>query len=435
MIKELSPKQKLFLRESQARINIAEGAVRSGKSFVILLRFMEELERGPEGEYIVTGKSLETCERNVVTPLQNLTGHKIAYNQGKRYFTLFDKKVYVIGANDERASAKIKGATFAGALVDEITELPESYFEMLFSRLTLAGSKLFGGTNPDSPYHWLKANYIDRFVDDPRFFKRFKFDLDDNPSLDPQIKEDLRKKYQGLWYKRFILGEWVLAEGAVYDFFDTSLHVVNNPPTYAKQYFLGIDYGTSNSFAAVLLGYNDDHKPSLWAEKEYYWDSKAKGYQKTDGEYAIDLQRAFEGYPIRLMYLDPSAASFQTELRRYKLPIKHANNDVVDGIRCVGNLISSGNLVICKACTTLVKEIEGYVWDEKAVRRGEDKPLKTRDHAIDALRYVVFSHFGKRTNLKETTVEDAYSKGQQRAYAQNPMAYPGYTNSNGWQRI
>ena len=428
MIRELSPKQKQFLRESHARINIAEGAVRSGKSFVILLRFLEELKDGPEGEYIVTGKSLETCERNVITPLQNLTGYRIAYNQGKRYFTVFGKKVYVIGANDERASAKIKGATFAGALIDEVTEIPESYFEMLFSRLTIANSKIFGGTNPDSPYHWLKVNYIDRFVDDTRFFKRFKFNLDDNPSLDRQIKEDLMKKYQGLWYKRFILGEWVLAEGAVYDFFDAKIHVVDRPPTYAKYYLLGVDYGTSNAFAAVLIGFNDDHSPTLWVEKEYYWDSRKEGFQKTDGEYAEDLDRVFEGYPYRLIYLDPSAVSFQVELRRKKKTVKPAKNEVVDGIRCVSTLLSQRNLVICSGCTNLIKEIEGYVWDEKSVRRGDERPLKQRDHACDALRYVIFSHWGEKTTLKE-------SGPPLPAWQTNPGLHPGLGGSpHGWQR-
>jgi PBSX family phage terminase large subunit len=434
-ISPLSLKQLEYLNESDARINIAEGAVRSGKSFVILIRFMEELKNGPPGEYIVTGKSRDSLDRNVVTPLQSLCAHEIPYNQGRGFFHLFDKKVYVIGANDERASSKIKGATFAGALVDEVTELPESYFEMLFSRLTIKGSKLFGGTNPDSPYHWLKQNYIDRFRDsEPRFFKDFKFRLKDNPSLDEEIKSDLEKKYQGLWYKRFILGDWVLAEGAIYDFFDTSRHVVSVAPTYAKQYFLGIDYGTANAFAAVLIGYNDDHKPELWVEKEYYWDSKKMGYQKTDAEYAQDLQREFGGYNVRLVYLDPSAASFQTELRRNKIPVKPANNDVVDGIRCVATMLSEGNLVICKDCHNLIKEIEGYVWNESSCKRGDDKPLKQHDHAVDALRYPIFTHFGAKTSLKEANREGAYQKSQQNLWQQSPMNYPGYTNSTGWQR-
>ena len=381
MLRDFSLKQESFFNESNARLNIAVGAVRSGKSHITILRFMKELLEGPDGKYLITGKSERTCLMNIIEPMQEFTGGLIRYNRGMGEFTLFDKKVYVVGANDERAEGKIRGATFAGALVDEITILPQSFFRMLLSRLSVDGSKLFGGTNPDSPLHWLKTDFIDRFQDDPNQLQYFKFNLDDNPILTDTFKNALKREYQGLWYKRFILGDWVLAEGAIYDFFDTSFHVVEQPPTYAKNYFLGIDYGTSNAFAAVLIGYNDDHKPTLWAEKEYYWDSKIMGYQKTDAEYALDIQREFGGYPIRLIYLDPSAASFQTELRRNKMPVKQANNDVLDGIRCVSTLLSQGNLVICKNCVNLIKEIEGYVWDERAVKNGEDKPLKQRDHA------------------------------------------------------
>jgi len=435
MIKNFSQKQLEFFNESNARLNIAVGAVRSGKSHITIQRFMKELySSGPEGKYLVTGKSERTVLMNIIEPMQEFTGGLIRYNRGMGEFTLFNKKVYVVGANDERAEGKIRGATFAGALVDEITILPESYFRMLLSRLSIEGSKLFGGTNPDSPLHWLKTDFIDKFKNDKEELKHFRFDLDDNPVLTESFKNSLKKEYQGLWFKRFILGDWVLAEGAVYDFFDTSIHVVDSPPTYAKHYYLGVDYGTSNAFAAVLIGYNDDHKPTLWVEKEYYWDSKSMGYQKTDAEYALDIQREFGGYGLRLIYLDPSAASFQTELRRYKMPVKQANNDVLDGIRCISNLLSQGNLVICRNCTNLIKEIEGYVWDEKSVKRGEDKPLKQRDHAIDAMRYGIFSHFGQKTTLKETNREDAYQKSQQKAYQQNPMNYPGFTNSPGWQK-
>ncbi len=431
---EPSDKQVEFFNESNARLNIAAGAVRSGKSHIILLRFMKELEHGPEGNYIVTGKSERTCLMNVIEPLQTFTAGKIRYNRGMGEFNLFGKKVYVVGANDERAEGKIRGATFAGALVDEITILPQSYFRMLLSRLSVEGSKLFGGTNPDSPLHWLKTDFIDKFADDPTQLRHFKFQLDDNPSLGENFKNALKKEYQGLWYKRFILGDWVLAEGAIYDFFDTAQHVVTRPPTYAKYYLLGIDYGTSNPFAATLIGFNDDHRPSLWVEKEYYWDSKAMGYQKTDAEYALDIQRTFEGYPIRLIYLDPSAKSFEIELRRNKMPVKQAKNEVLDGIRCVGTLLSQGNLVICKNCTNLIKEIEGYVWDERAVRRGEDEPLKQRDHAVDAMRYVLYSHYGAKTTLKESSRDEAYMSGQQKQWNKNPMNYPGFVGSHGWQQ-
>ena len=432
-IKGFSPKQIEFFNDSDARINLAVGAVRSGKSHIATLRFMKELVEGPQGHYLITGKSERTVIMNVIQPMQEFTGGLIRFNRGMGEFTLFDKKIYVVGANDERAEGKIRGATFAGALVDEVTILPETYFRMLLSRLSVEHSKLFGGTNPDSPLHWLKHDFIDRFENDPKQLKHFKFNLDDNPILTDSFKNSLKKEYQGLWYKRFILGNWVLAEGAVYDFFDTSLHVVETPPTYAKQYFLGVDYGTSNSFAAVLVGYNDDHRPALWVEKEYYWNSKEKGFQKTDAEYALDIRKHFEGYPIRLIYLDPSAQSFEVELRRHKMPVKQALNDVLDGIRSVSTLLSQGNLKICKSCVNLVKEIEGYVWDSRAVQRGEDKPLKQHDHACDALRYVIFSHFGKKTTL-QATEKDGMTY-EQKQYAKNPMAYPGFSNSPGWQRI
>jgi PBSX family phage terminase large subunit len=428
---KLSPKQIVAYKESTHRINILSGSVRSGKSFVSLLRFIEELRTGPDGAYIMCGKSERTVLHNIIEPLQQFTGGIIRYNRGLGEFTLFGKKVYVVGANDERAEGKIRGSTFSGALVDEASIIPESFFRMLLSRLSVKGAKVFVTTNPDSPYHWLKTDFIDRH--DELDIRTFKFTLEDNPSLDISYVSALKKEYQGLWFKRFIEGEWVLAEGSVFDFFDQSIHVCREPPSYAKHFFLGIDYGTTNPFAAVLVGYNDDYRPSLWVEKEYYWDPKVQGYQKTDAEFAQDLQREFGGYPVRMMYLDPAAQSFEVELRRQKKPVKQAKNDVLDGIRFVSNLFSQGDLRICKCCTNLIKEIEGYVWDDKCIRLGIDKPVKQRDHAIDALRYVLFTYFGGKTSLKETNREEQHAKSEQAKWNKNPMNYPGYTNSSGWQ--
>lgn len=427
----LSSKQIIALHEATARINVLEGAVRSGKSHIANLLFLMMLKDGPEGEYLVSGKNENTIRRNILTPLDHMLGGYLRYNRSLGEFKLFGRKVYVVGANDERAEGKIRGVTLAGALVDEVTLLPESFFKMTTSRLSVEGARLICTTNPDSPYHWLKTDYIDRAHE--LNLKVFSFKLDDNPFLPVSYVQDLKKEYKGIWYKRFIEGQWVLAEGAIYDFFEESLHVFAKPRTYAKQYLLGIDYGTTNAFAAVLVGYNDDAHPSLWIEKEFYWDSKEKGYQKTDSEYAQDIEKAFEGYPIYLTYLDPSAASFEVELRRRKRAVKQADNSVLDGIRYVGSLIAQGDLMICSCCKHLIQEIESYVWDSKSVKRGEDKPLKVRDHALDAMRYVLYTHFGKRGSLAMTDSQKRYEEAQQRKFGQNPMLYPGYTNSPGWQ--
>jgi PBSX family phage terminase large subunit len=423
--------------DSNARINIFEGSVRSGKSFIGDLRFLKELKDGPEGAYIICGKSERTVLHNVIEPLQAFTGNIIKYNRGMGEFTLFDRKVYVVGANDERAEGKIRGSTFAGALVDEISILPATFFRMLLSRLSIPNAKLFGTTNPDSPYHWLKTDFIDRQAE--LDIKVFKFRLEDNPSLTKDYVDNLKKEYKGLWYKRFIEGSWVLAEGAIFDFFDQEYHVwptkKGQAPTYAKYYILGVDYGTSNPFAAVLIGFNDDHHPTLWVEKEYYWDPKVTGYQKTDLDFANDLNREFGGYPVKMIYLDPAAQSFEVELRRHKKPVKQAKNDVLDGIRFVSNLFTAGDLVIGQGCVNLIKEVESYIWDSKSARDGVDKPIKQRDHAVDALRYALYTEFGAMATLKNLTKEERYRQQEQRKWAQNPMQYPGYTDSYGWQNV
>jgi len=556
-----SPKQIIAFNDSDARINILEGAVRSGKSYICLLRFIKELYNGPPGEYCIVGKSERTVLHNVIEPMINITQGAIRYNRGLGEFKFNDRKVYVVGANDERAEGKIRGSTFAGALVDEATIIPRSFFMMLLSRLSIKGAKVFCTTNPDSPYHWLKTDYIDRAED--LDLKTFKFKIEDNPSLDPKFVSDLKNEYKGIWYKRFIDGEWVVAEGAVFDFFDTSHHVVSKPPTYGEYFILGIDYGTTNAFACVLVGYNSLKRPHIWVEKEYYWDSRVIGRQKVDSEYVQDIRREFGGYPLKMLYVDPSAASFQAELRKAGLPVKHANNEVLDGIRNISMHLINGDLVICRSCSNLIKEIEGYVWDEKAVKRGEDKPMKVKDHACvvgntlietdkgffeikdlcgkqpyvrsgkvdnqyyqakivsqtgvdkeiyelelengkklkatgdhkiwtkrsyiellnlflddeilcdveyskvksikkvsnedvycmevprtgnfyangilvkncDAMRYAIYTHFGQKRFLKEVTREEQQQMNRQSRWAQNPMAYPGYTNSDGWEII
>lgn len=429
---DLSPKQSESFSESTSTINIWEGAVRSGKSHAALLRFLAELRNGPQGTYVVCGKSENTIIKNVIDPLNELTGGYVRYKRGIGEFSIFGKKVYCVGANDERAAGKIQGNTYAGALVDEITILPQSFFMMLLSRLSVTGAKLFGTCNPDSPYHWLKTDFIDKYKDDEGYLKVFAFRLDDNPSLSEQFVSDLKKSYSGLWYKRYIEGEWCLAEGTVYSMFNEKIHVINKPPSYAKRYYLGIDYGTHNPFAAVLIGFNDDVSPSIWVEKEWYYDPKVFSKELTDSEHLTNLKREFGDYPITMAIIDPSALSFETELKRFgKWPIKQADNSVLDGIRFVSTLLSNGDLAIHQSCRNLVREFSAYVWDDKALKMGEDKPKKTNDHICDALRYCCFTMWGKKKQLKDAPPPSLPSA--ERAWSQNPLQYQGHHASYGWQ--
>ena len=387
---KLSKAQVKSIQQSTHRLNLWVGAVRSGKSFASLLRWVDFLLNGPKGPLMMIGRTEKTVKRNIIEPLYDLLGLDAKYYSGKGELKIYGRTIYIVGASDERAEEKIRGATLAGAYIDEISLIPESCFQMVLSRLSIPGAKLFGTTNPDSPFHWIKSKFIDRRnnID----LGLWEFNLDDNPVLTTDYKDSLRKEYQGLWYQRFIEGKWVLAEGTVFDFFDEKIHCIDYPTSTKGTYYIGIDYGTSNPTAFVLIGHDKDSYPNLWVEKEYYWDPSKTQRQKTDAEFVKDLADFITGYPIRNIYIDPAAASFKVEMNRSGIRnVMDADNDVLNGIRHMSVLLSTGTLKICRSCQNLIKEIQTYVWDAKAQERGIDKPVKSRDHATDATRYLLMS--------------------------------------------
>jgi len=382
--------------ESTARINLWEGAVRSSKTICSIVRWLEYVKNGPPGDLLMTGKTERTLKRNILDPLTEIVGARhFKYNRGIGEAKLYGRRIYIAGANDERSEGKIRGMTLAGAYGDELTLWPESFFKMLLSRLSVPGAKFFGTTNPDSPYHWLKADYLDK---EGLNLRSWHFGLEDNPNLDPAYIEDLKREYTGLWYKRFILGLWVLAEGAVYDMWDDHIHAVDIIPERFDRCFLGVDYGTSNPTVFLLIG---EHNHCLYAVDEYYWDSSKTGRQKTDEEYSGDLKKFIEGRWPQSIIIDPSAASFITQLRKDGAAgIRQADNEVLEGIRNVASFLSGKRLFVYrKKCPNLLKEFASYVWDPKAQKKGEDKPIKQNDHSLDSLRYVVQTVFGNSIDV------------------------------------
>lgn len=404
-IDELSNKQIEAFQKSNARINIFEGPVRAGKSFIALIRWLEFCRSGPPGALIICGRTDKTIKRNIIAPLQDLVGSAVQYRQGKGELRLYNRLMYVVGANDDRAEAKIRGSEFAGALIDEGSLIPESFFKMLLSRLSVPSAQLFCSTNPDSPYHWLKSDFIDR--KDELDLKVFSFSIHDNPSLSEKYIKDLSAEYRGLWYKRYIEGKWVMAEGAVYDFFEEKTHVIDYPRSSPTYYVVGVDYGTTNPCAFVLIGHNAGSYPNTWLEKEYYYDSRETLRQKTDYEYAQDYLEFIDGVNVKQLYIDPSAASFKQELMRNGVTnAVDANNDVVPGIRFMGMLLANGTYKICSQCTNSIKEFSNYLWDAKASEKGIDMPIKKSDHSLDAQRYALFTHFFDQLG-SEMTEQDA----------------------------
>lgn len=397
-----SDKQIASLHESDARINIWEGSVRSGKTYISLWRFIKELKNGPDGDYAIIARTYDAFKRNLLNIITGIIHANSNYYVGKREIHIFGKTVHIVGADDERAENKIRGPTFCGAYVDEISIIPHSVWLMLISRCAMHGAKIFGTTNPDSPFHWLKKDFIDGNPD----VKSWQFTLDDNPALTLQEKDYLKRQYKGLWYQRFIEGRWVQAEGAIYDSFDAALHVIDFAPGTVEYYILGVDYGTSNPCAFVLIGINRNRFPNMWVEEEYYYDSKVHQRQKTDTEYAEDLQRFIKDKPIKAIYIDPSAVSFKIELQKQGVQnLYEAENEVIDGIRFVSKMMNNGTLKFCRSCKNLIHEIQSYVWDPKCQKTGIDKPMKDHDHAIDAIRYALYTHFFNKDTRRMSAIE------------------------------
>jgi len=399
----LSDKQLVSYTESTKRLNIWEGSVRSGKSFISILRFIKELRSGPPGHAMIVGPTRDSIQRNVIVEMCHLLGFPCPTPKTTQ-MVMFDRIIYFVGANDERAQRKIQGSTLAIAYVDEMSLIPYGFIKMLQSRLSVTGAKLFGTTNPDSPFHWLKTEFLDNPEID---LTRWHFRIEDNPSLDKSYIDALKAEYTGLWYKRYIEGLWVLAEGTVYEFFDEEQHVIPYPSKRAEYYIIGIDYGTTNPTVFNLIGYNPNNYPNIWLEKEYFYSSKVTGRQQTDTEYAEDLKAFLQGYNVQAIYLDPSAASFRAELFRQGIEdVLDADNDVINGIRFQSQLLSNGTFKICAGCKNAIREFGTYVWDSKASLKGEDKPVKENDHSMDAMRYALYTHFGSMLDNNLIKPED-----------------------------
>ncbi|CAK9251615.1 unnamed protein product [Sphagnum jensenii] len=384
-----SDKQNQSYYESTHRFNIWIGSVRAGKTYSSVRKFIDRLQFGPPGDAMIIGVNRATIDRNVLTLMYGILGFPVPSPKCMKT-QLFGRNLYFVGAPDVSAVSTIKGSTLALAYVDEATDLPENFWKMLESRLSVPGAQLFATTNPDGPAHWLKKDYIDRAEELDLVY--WNFTLDDNPSLDEEYKKRLKASYTGLWYNRFILGEWALASGAIYDTYDhfNEYDCAKHNPSY---YIVGIDYGTTNATAAVLCSVTPNMYPQIHVEEEYYYDSAKKGRSKTDDELVRDI-KDFIGYKnVQAVYIDPAAASLKIALRQADIPVLDAKNDVLFGIKIVGKFIAGKNIVIQKGCTILREQMQSYAWDPKQAIRGEDKPIKVNDHSCDALRYCVASAF------------------------------------------
>jgi PBSX family phage terminase large subunit len=392
------PKAERFAMRPPQRdwnINILEGAVRSGKTWCLHPKAIYCCEYPVGGRKIITGASKQSVYNNVLSDLFNIIGtENYSYNHSSGQLRLCDHEWLVIGAKDEGSEKYIRGMTVGIALCDEITLMPRSFFQMLLSRMSPPGARLYGTTNPDSPFHWLKTGYLDNLeLRQKGILWSQHFTMDDNPNLSPEFVESQKQLYTGFFHKRFIEGLWVVAEGSIYkDSWSEELlyDLKDEPPRLRfqgrhEQRVVAIDYGTANPM--VYLDIYDDGK-IFWVVREYYWDSMVQMRQKTDAEYVGDLTEFIGPQNDAKVIVDPAAASFKAEMMKRGIWHVDADNDVNDGIRIASMVLNQKMVRFCRQTTPkTIQEMQTYAWDAKAAQRGEEKPLKIRDHGPDAFRY------------------------------------------------
>lgn len=385
-----SEKQKTVLRwwcgpEQRHDAIICDGAVRSGKTFCMGLSFVcWAMARFQGAAFGLCGKTTVSLRRNLVrglVPVLEELGFRCEEKVSRSLLTVRrggrENTFYFFGGKDEGSAALIQGVTLAGVLLDEAALMPRSFVEQACARCSVAGSRLWFNCNPEGPEHWFYKEWIQKA--EARNALYLHFTMEDNPGLRPEIRERYSRMFSGAFYRRFVLGEWAAAEGRVYDFFDETY--LEDSPDGLSRWCISCDYGTVNPASFGLWGWKD----GVWYRvKEFYYDSREKKRQKTDGEYAQDLRALAGGRDIRLVVVDPSAASFIEVLRRDGLRVVKAENNVLSGIRTTAGLLREKKLVICRGCDDALREFQLYCWAEGG---GQDRVRKEHDHAMDEIRY------------------------------------------------
>lgn len=375
---------------------IADGAIRSGKTVSMSLSFIIWAMSSFNGEnFAMCGKTIGSFRRNVLSGLEMMLhsrGYTVTNHRADNLVIITKGDVtnyfYIFGGKDERSQDLIQGITLAGVFFDEVALMPESFVNQATGRCSVEGSKYWFNCNPDGPYHWFKTGWIDKKKEKHLLYLHFT--MDDNLSLSDKIKERYRSMYTGVFYRRYIRGLWAMAEGIIYDMFDNARHIISDFSNLVNaNYYVSCDYGTQN--ATVFLLWCKERSGRWVCCREYYYSGRDEERQKTDTEYADDLERWLAGIkPVKII-IDPSAASFIAELKKRGYTVKKAKNDVLDGIRFVASLLNQNLIAISDQCPNTIKEFGSYIWDQKASEHGEDKPVKQHDHAMDALRYFCYT--------------------------------------------
>ena len=383
---------------------ICDGAVRSGKTFAMGLSFFLWAMTSFSGkQFGLCAATVNGVRRNLlagVRPVLEEMGFRWEEKVSREQVTVRagsrENVFYFYGGGNEGSADLIQGVTLAGVLLDEAALMPRSFVEQACARCSVEGSRLWFSCNPAGPEHWFYKEWIQKAEEKRALYLHFT--MEDNPSLSRRVKERYQRMFRGTFYRRYVLGEWVAAEGLVYDFFGPEwMRPVPEEPF--QRWRISCDYGTRNPTSFGLWGLKD----GVWYRvEEYYYDARAEGRQKTDAEYVEALAKLAGERRIELIIADPSAASFIEALRREGWTVRKADNRVLEGIRKTARVLKEGRVVICQGCDAAAREFALYCWENDSAR---DRVKKEHDHAMDDIRYFVMSLESESAGTAAVSVE------------------------------
>lgn len=390
--------QILQFRFSDYSYLICDGAVRSGKTSLMMVGFVDDaMTRFNGRRFGICGKTVDSATKNIVQPYMAMQyaqkSYRIKWSRTDKTMTVSKGGITnvfeVFGGKDESSYALIQGRTLAGCLIDEVVLQPRSFVDQAMIRCSVTGAKVWFSCNPAAPSHWFYTDWIKKADKGEINAKHIHFVLRDNPGLSEETIQRYEKSFSGVFYQRYVLGEWVAAEGLVYPFFSAGQDAYlfhGDASRIDGQFYVSIDYGTHNPCS---MGLWVIHNGKALRVKESYFDSRTERVQRTDEEHYAELERLTKGYYIQAVVVDPSAASFIETIRRHgRYLVIPADNDVLNGIRCVASLMQAGLVTIHESCTASRREFGLYSWDDKAK---EDRVVKENDHAMDDIRYFCYT--------------------------------------------
>lgn len=408
----ISPKQMKILAFPYSDYDniICDGAVRTGKTSIMFVSYIDWAMRSFDRQrFGVCGKTVDSAVKNIIDPYCAMNyakrRYKIAFRRADKILEIRRGNTInyfeVFGGRDESSQSLIQGRTLAGCLLDEVVLMPKSFVNQAIARCSVEGSRLWFSCNPDNPRHWFHEEWIQHA--DEKHALYLHFTMEDNPSLSGAVRNKYRTYYSGVFYQRYVLGKWVAADGVIYDMFSTERNVYASDaelPIECRENTVpcvyGCDFGTQNP-QVYLRAYRWRNRETglmeLYVDDEYYYSGRTVMQQKEPAQYVQDFEKFNAGRRYTAIIIDPSATPLKAAHRNKSHIVRDANNDVMHGIEKIATLLTTGRLHVSARCKHLIDEFQSYVWDDKALARGEEKPVKLNDHCLDSLRYVINTTF------------------------------------------